>query len=202
MREVDLALSMNVSIGTRGYAFASTDKGNSGPNFFRDGRQPGDAIAEWHVRVTELTRAATEVVRQPYGREPDRTYVTGVSNGGYLTRYALEQHPELYDGGVDWEGTLFRAEGPNLLTYLPAALRHYPAFRDTGDEASHAGMLARYYVVAVGNTAGVLTETTAAKTVTDDRSGWQASFSKLDPPGTLAMRRIWKQSGRRRPDVT
>ena len=125
----------------RGYIFAATDKGNSGANFFRDSREPGDAVAEWHTRVTELTRAAKDVSRQRYGREPDRTYVTGVSNGGYLTRYALEQQPELYDGGVDWEGALFRAEGPNLLTYLPATLRHYPAFRDTGDRAAHASLL-------------------------------------------------------------
>jgi pimeloyl-ACP methyl ester carboxylesterase len=126
----------------RGYAFAATDKGNNGPNFFRDGRRPGDAIAEWHARLTELTLAARDIVRQRYAREPERTYITGISNGGYLTRYALEQHAELYDGGVDWEGTLFRAEGPNLLTYLPAALRNYPAFRDTRSEAAHANILA------------------------------------------------------------
>jgi poly(3-hydroxybutyrate) depolymerase len=29
---------------------------------------------------------------------PERTYITGISNGGYLTRYALENTPELYDG--------------------------------------------------------------------------------------------------------
>jgi predicted esterase len=126
----------------RGYAFAVTDKGNSGPEFFRDSPAPGDAIAEWHARLNELTLATVEVVRQQYGRQAQRVYVTGISNGGYLTRYALERHPDLYDGGVDWEGTLFRAEGPNLLSYLPAALRHYPVFARSGDEAAHAGMLA------------------------------------------------------------
>ena len=33
--------------------------------------------------------------------------MTGISNGGYLTRWQLEKRPDLYDGGVDWEGTLF-----------------------------------------------------------------------------------------------
>ena len=56
--------------------------------------------------MTELTIAAKEVVAQRYGRAPERTYVTGISNGGYLTRWQLENHPDLYDGGVDWEGTL------------------------------------------------------------------------------------------------
>ena len=126
----------------RGYAFAATDKGNSGPLFYRDGDEPGDAIAEWHRRVTELTLAARDVVRQRYGQEPIRTYMTGISNGGYLTRWALENHPELYDGGVDWEGTLFRAEGPNLLTYLPTTLKHYPAYRERRDRAAHAAMVA------------------------------------------------------------
>jgi predicted esterase len=126
----------------RGYAFAVTDKGNCGPDFFHDSRAPGDAIVEWHVRLEELTRAAREVVGQHYGRAPERVYGTGISNGGYLTRYALERHPELYDGGVDWEGTLFRPEGPNLLTYLPSTLRHYPMYAESGDQAAHAAMLA------------------------------------------------------------
>ena len=113
----------------RGYAFAATDKGNTGAEFYKDGAEPGDAVAEWNARVTQLTRATQQVVKQRYGREAAQTYVTGLSNGGYLTRWQLENHPELYDGGVDWEGTLFRADGPNLLTYLPTALRNYPIYR-------------------------------------------------------------------------
>jgi hypothetical protein len=125
-----------------GYAFAATDKGNTGSQFYLDGRRPGDAIAEWHQRVTQLTLASKAVVAQRYGRLPRRTYMTGISNGGYLTRYALEHHPELYDGGVDWEGTLFRAEGPNLLTFLPPALANYPSYAATGDAAAHDAIIA------------------------------------------------------------
>ncbi|MBQ0985691.1 tannase/feruloyl esterase family alpha/beta hydrolase [Streptomyces sp. F63] len=108
----------------RGFAYAATDKGNSGPDFYTDGRRPGDAMAEWHRRTTELARAARRVVAQRYGHAPRRTYVTGISNGGYLTRWQLENHPELYDGGVDWEGTLWTAEGPHPLTSLPTAVAH------------------------------------------------------------------------------
>lgn len=106
----------------QGYAYAATDKGNNGTDFYRDGDRPGDAIAEWNARTTQLTRAARKAVAQRYGHAPRRTYMTGISNGGYLTRWQLENHPELYDGGVDWEGALWTANGPNLLTSLPTAV--------------------------------------------------------------------------------
>jgi hypothetical protein len=125
----------------RGYAFASTDKGNTGADFFRDGVLPGDAILEWHQRVTQLALAARAVVTRRYGRVPRRTYMAGQSNGGYLVRWQLEHHPELYNGGVDWEGTLFTADGPNLFTYLPTALAAYPRYV-AGDESAHQQMLA------------------------------------------------------------
>ena len=112
-----------------GYAYASTDKGNTGTSFFSNGARsaPGQAVREWHDRVTELTVAAKQVVAQAYGKAPARTWMTGISNGGYLTRWQLENRPELYDGGVDWEGSLFQGAAPNLLTYLPTSLREYPA---------------------------------------------------------------------------
>ncbi len=126
----------------RGYAFASTDKGNTGAAFYRDGSRPGGSIREWHHRVTQLARAMKRVVAQHYGQKPRRTYLFGISNGGYLARWQLENRPALYDGGVDWEGTLLRADGPNLLTYLPAALKHYPDYAATGDQAAHDAMIA------------------------------------------------------------
>ena len=125
----------------RGYAFAATDKGNTGTSFYKDGVAPGDAIAEWNRRVTELTLAAKDLLAQHYGRAPDYTYMTGLSNGGYLTRWAIENRPDLYDGGVDWEGVLWRPEGPNLFTYMPTALKYYPAYRLTGDAAAHQAIL-------------------------------------------------------------
>ena len=127
----------------RGYAYASTDKGNTGTSFYKDGAEPGDAIAEWNRRVTELAVAAKETVARRYGRGAARTYVTGISNGGYLTRWQLENRPDLYDGGVDWEGTLFDSTpGLNLLSFLPPALEHYPRYRATGDAAAHDAIIA------------------------------------------------------------
>ncbi|MFJ8467374.1 3-hydroxybutyrate oligomer hydrolase family protein [Streptomyces swartbergensis] len=123
---------------SRGYAYAATDKGNTGLAFYRDGRMPGDAVAEWNDRLTQLTRAARATVARRYDRPPSRTLVTGMSNGGYLVRWQLENHPELYDGGVDWEGTLWRSDGPTLLDFLPVALRSYPVYAAGGERAGEA----------------------------------------------------------------
>lgn len=120
----------------KGYAFASTDKGNFGTSFYLDGQNPGDAVAEWHLRVAELTKAARKVVNQRYGVNPSRTLLFGISNGGYQVRYAIENDPGLYDGGLDWEGTLFTRDGPNLLTYLPTALRQYPIYASPASTAA------------------------------------------------------------------
>ncbi len=108
-----------------GYAFAATDKGNTGANFFTDGVRPGDAIVEWNQRTTQLTRAARAVVAQYYGRPAREVVAAGLSNGGYLVRWQLENHPELYTRGVDLEGTLWTANGPNLFTFLPPAIKGY-----------------------------------------------------------------------------
>jgi hypothetical protein len=131
---------------SKGYAFASTDKGNTGTAFYDDGSAPGGSIAEWNSRVSQLTLATKRVVKQAYAQAPERTYMVGISNGGYLTRWQLENRPELYDGGLDWEGTLFRADGPNLLTYLPTAIRNYPAYAATGDQAAHDAIIGAGFV--------------------------------------------------------
>jgi len=117
----------------QGFAYASTDKGNNSPNFYLDGAEPGDAVAEWHDRVTELAKAAKSALKDRFGHRPDRTYMAGISNGGYLVRWQLENRPGLYDGGVDWEGTLFTPDGPNLFTYLPTAVRYTLGQADAED---------------------------------------------------------------------
>ena len=126
----------------QGYAFASTDKGNVGLKFFDDGSTPGGSVREWNSRVIELTVATKKVLQQVRAKKPRHTWMAGISNGGYLVRWQLENRPDLYDGGLDWEGTLLRADGPNLLTYLPTALKNYPAYAATGDTAAHDAMIA------------------------------------------------------------
>lgn len=127
----------------KGFAYASTDKGNSGPTLYLDGRRPGDAILEWHRRLAQLTRATKAVVRQRYGRSPRDTYVAGLSAAGYLVRWQLEHHPELYDGGIDWNGLMFTPTR-SLLTSLPPALRAYPRYAAGGADARQEMVAAGY----------------------------------------------------------
>ena len=54
----------------KGYAFASTDKGNTGASFYDDGSAPGGSIAEWNSRVTQLTVATKRVVKQVRAKAP------------------------------------------------------------------------------------------------------------------------------------
>jgi hypothetical protein len=128
------------SVLAKGYAYASTDKGNSGPTLYTDGEKPGDAIAEWHTRVTELTIAAKNVLAQRYHRAPHRTYIAGFSAAGYLARWQLENRPGLYDGGIAWSGVPMTPDR-NLLSYLPTALRHYPHYAADGSPAAHQALL-------------------------------------------------------------
>ena len=53
----------------------------------------------------------------------------GTSNGGYQVRRAVETAPELFDGGVDWEGTFVDDNLPNLLTDLPPAILNFPDYQ-------------------------------------------------------------------------
>lgn len=130
----------------KGYAFAATDKGNTGPEIYKDGRRPGDAIVEWHRRVAQLTVAAKKTVAQRYGRVPSFTYAAGLSAGGYLVRWQLEHYPQLYTGGLDWNALVF-TDKHSLLTTLPPALRAYQRLT-AGDPEARTAMTAAGYPAA------------------------------------------------------
>jgi putative cell wall-binding protein len=129
----------------KGWAYAAQDKGNTAVNFFRAGDDetdgslthwvPGKAMEQWAEMMGTTARAAQDLLERVHGNAPARTYASGISNGGYQTRLAIERFPELYDGGVDWEGHPMLAEGPNLYTYIPAILRAYPAYKAGSEEA-------------------------------------------------------------------
>ena len=135
----------------KGYAYASQNKGVMNLFFttatdplacrlnpssalyvhFYD-NDPGQQFTRWAVFMAEAARLARRGVEAHYGREARRTYAVGTSNGGYQVRRAVESYPELFDGGVDWEGTFVDAERPNLLTDLPPAILNFPDYVASG----------------------------------------------------------------------
>jgi hypothetical protein len=115
-------------------------------HFYDD--EPGQPFTRWTTFMAQAARLGREAVQAHYGRPAQYTYAVGTSNGGYQVRRAVEAHPELFDGGVDWEGTFVDADMPNLLSALPPAILNYPDYETSGfnvDSKAARNMLAAGY---------------------------------------------------------
>jgi hypothetical protein len=93
---------------------------------------PGQQFTRWAQYMAKAAQLAREGVEAHYGKEPRYTYAVGTSNGGYQVRRAVESYPQLFDGGVDWEGTFVDEHAPNLLTDLPAAVLNFGDYVASG----------------------------------------------------------------------
>jgi tannase/feruloyl esterase/3HB-oligomer hydrolase 3HBOH len=91
-----------------------------------------NSLAEWGERINQAALIAKALIEAHYGCKPSRTYAMGVSNGGYQVRKAIEDHPETFDGGVEWEAVLWQRDGPNFIGELPVGLKQFPSYRDKG----------------------------------------------------------------------
>ena len=140
----------------KGYAYASQNKGvlnlrftdpktdplacrlnpDSGlfVHFFTN--DPGLSFTRWTEFMIKAAQIARAGVRAGYGHPPRHIYAVGTSNGGYQVRRAIEEAPDLFDGGVDWEGTFVDEPAPNLLTDLPPAVLNFPDYRASGFNAA------------------------------------------------------------------
>jgi 3HB-oligomer hydrolase (3HBOH) len=110
--------------------------------------EPGQPFTRWTTFMAQAARLGREAVQAHYGRPAQYSYAVGTSNGGYQVRRALEANPELFDGGVDWEGTFVDAEMPNLLSTLPPAVLNYPNYehsRFNADSKAARNILAAGY---------------------------------------------------------
>ena len=99
-------------------------------HFYDD--DPGQPFTRWTDFMIEATRIGKAAVATNYSRSPSRTYAVGTSNGGYQVRRALETAPELFDGGIDWEGTYVDPAAPTLLSALPSAILNFPDYKASG----------------------------------------------------------------------
>ena len=93
---------------------------------------PGQQFTRWAVFMAEAARLGRRGAQAHYGSPPKQTYAVGTSNGGYQVRRAVESYPELFDGGVDWEGTFVDDETPNLLADLPPAILNFSDYVASG----------------------------------------------------------------------
>jgi 3HB-oligomer hydrolase (3HBOH) len=94
--------------------------------------EPDKPFTQWTQYMIEDGRLAQRAVRAHYRRQARFTYAVGTSNGAYQVRRAIEEAPDVFDGGVDWEGTFIDPRGPNLLIDLPPAIANFPAYAATG----------------------------------------------------------------------
>jgi hypothetical protein len=97
---------------------------------------PGQQFSRWAQFMVEAGDLARRGVERAYGQPPRYTYAVGTSNGGYQVRRAIETAPQVFDGGVDWEGTFVAADAPNILTDLPPAILNYGDYRASGFSAA------------------------------------------------------------------
>jgi hypothetical protein len=103
-------------------------------NFYDNG--PGQPFGRWQEYMLKAGALARMGVAAHYGWPARYTYAVGTSNGGYQVRRAVELAPQLFDGGVDWEGTFVDERGPNLLTDLPPAVLNLPDYNASGMSAA------------------------------------------------------------------
>ncbi|HTR58289.1 MAG TPA: 3-hydroxybutyrate oligomer hydrolase family protein [Casimicrobiaceae bacterium] len=103
-------------------------------HFYDD--DPGKPFTQWAQYMIDAAKLARIGAEALYGDGPNFTYAVGTSNGGYQVRRAVELAPQLFDGGVDWEGTYVDSEAPNILTDLPPAVLNYPDYAASGFSAS------------------------------------------------------------------
>ena len=95
-------------------------------NFYDNG--PGQQFTRWTDYMVKAGTLGRTGVKAAFGNWPRYTYAVGTSNGGYQVRRALETASNVFDGGVDWEGTFVDEAPPNLLTDLPPAILNWPDY--------------------------------------------------------------------------
>ncbi len=122
---------------------------------------PAKPFTEWQSRIVQAARIAREGVKGGTNRYPRHTFAVGTSNGGYQVRRAVEEAPDLFDGGVDWEGT-YVDPNSSILSTLPPAVHNFPAYVASGfdpDSAAAKAIRAAGYPpdIVLRNAAGAVT---------------------------------------------
>lgn len=81
-----------------GFAVISSDAGHSSAQNPLFGVDPQARLDYGYQAVGTLTPMAKALIKAAYGREPDRSYIGGTSNGGRHTMVAAARYSKDYDG--------------------------------------------------------------------------------------------------------
>lgn len=81
-----------------GFAVISSDAGHVGSQGPFFGLDPQARLDYGYQAVAKLTPMAKATIKAAYGKEPDRSYFGGCSNGGRHTMVAAARYSDLYDG--------------------------------------------------------------------------------------------------------
>ncbi len=82
----------------KGFAVISSDAGHEGYGEQYFGLDHQARINYGYGAVEKLTPMAKALISDAYGKQPDRSYFTGCSNGGRHSMVAATRFPEMYDG--------------------------------------------------------------------------------------------------------
>jgi alpha-beta hydrolase superfamily lysophospholipase len=90
----------NLNALTQGYATVNSDSGHSGNGLSADfALNDAQAAALFGSQsVPTVTASAKAMVQTAYGKQPDKAYFEGCSNGGREALMAAQRNPELFDG--------------------------------------------------------------------------------------------------------
>ncbi|MCK7631483.1 tannase/feruloyl esterase family alpha/beta hydrolase [Shewanella sp. JNE10-2] len=80
-----------------GFAVISSDMGHPAPTP-HFGLDPQARQDYGYNAVAELTPMAKNLIEKAYGKQPDRSYFAGCSNGGRHTMVAASRYADMYDG--------------------------------------------------------------------------------------------------------
>jgi feruloyl esterase len=82
----------------QGFAVISSDAGHSSEQNPLFGLDPQARLDYGYMAVGALTPMAKALIKAAYGKEPDRSYIGGSSNGGRHTMVAATRYANEYDG--------------------------------------------------------------------------------------------------------
>jgi len=134
---------------------------------------PDKPFTQWTQYMIDTASLAQGAAKAGYHQFPRRTYAVGTSNGGYQVRRAIEEAPNLFDGGVDWEGT-YVDPTQNILVDLPPAVKNYPAYAASNFDPNSA---AAQNILAAGYPPDIVHRNPTTGAVTG--SLWQRYYNEF-----------------------